>query len=225
MRDIKAILKLSTPALAAALFMTACTKTEEAPPPVPSPVPPQSESTKPSPAATPPAAQPTGSTPSTPSITAPTAPTAPPTAPSAALPSGNAAQVAAAIETAYISNPEFNSRVEQIYKLADAGTPQAIASLGRLFHMEKETDLKTEIVDSLFDIDGQDDRKAALFAAAAGADQPKEVRESAIDGLEDIEAKYALPILQGLLADPDEDIRDAAKDAIEMLQTQATPPK
>jgi HEAT repeat protein len=48
---------------------------------------------------------------------------------------------------------------------------------------------------------------------------PTEVRQSAIDGLIDLEDQRVIPILNGLLNDPDEDIRDGAKDALEMLQT------
>jgi hypothetical protein len=132
--------------------------------------------------------------------------------------STEAAKQVGALENAYLANTEFPQRVENIYKITDLGTPEAIAALGRLFQAEKEVDLKTEILDSLFDIDGLDDKKAALLAAGAGADQPKDVRESAIDGLTDLAPKYALPILQALVSDQDQEIRDLAKDAIEQLQ-------
>jgi hypothetical protein len=210
MRVNKAILKLSMPALAVALLFTACSKSEELPPPPPSPSPEKSESSKPSPStATVPSPKPAATV--APSVTSVPSTTA-------AAPTGTPSQVADALETVYIANPDFTARVDTIYKLTDEGTPEAIASLGRLFHAEKDPDLKTEILDSLFDVDGQDERKAALLSAGAGADQAKEVRLSAIDGLEDVDAKYALPILQALASDPDEEIRDAAKDAIEMLQ-------
>jgi hypothetical protein len=209
MREINAILKLTAVATGMAVILSACSKNEEAPPPAPPSVPAKSEPAKPTSAE--------AHVPQKPTVTS--APQVQPFAQATPMPSGSPAQVAATLENAYISNPDFSARVEQIYKLTDAGTPEAIASLGRLFHMEKDNDLKVEILDSLFDIDGQDERKAALFSAGAGADQPKEVRQSSIDGLEDIDSKYALPILQALLGDPDEEIRDAAKDAIEMLQT------
>lgn len=203
MRQTQKLLNRCAPVLAIAV-LAACSKQEpsSSPPPEPPPTVSQPAPVSPSPAA--PTARPpatvtnTGATPAR---------------------SSNPAEEAAALERQYISNPDFSARVETIYKLTDAGTPEAIASLGRLFQMEKDNDLKTEILDSLFDIDGQDNNKAAILAFAVSSTQPKEVRESAIDALEDIDAKYALPILQGLLADPDEEIRDAAKDAIEMLQS------
>jgi hypothetical protein len=203
MRHMHNILKLCAPAVAAAL-LTACSKPEKTSTPPPEPPPTVSQPASPASPATPATAKPP--------VTAPV-PRATPGK------SSHPAEEAAALEREYVANPDFSARVETIYKLTDAGTPEAIASLGRLFQMEKDNDLKTEILDSLFDIDGQDNNKAALLGFAVSPSQPKEVRESAIDALEDIDAKYALPILQGLLADPDEEIRDAAKDAIEMLQT------
>jgi HEAT repeat protein len=129
------------------------------------------------------------------------------------------------LENSYKSNLDFSTRVDVIYKLSDIGTAEAISVLGRLFHLEHDTDLRVEILDSLFDFEGSDDKKAAIFAAGAAAGQPKEVREAAIDGLGDIEPHLAIPILQALLSDPDEEIRDDAKDAIEQLQSQMAQPK
>ena len=77
------------------------------------------------------------------------------------------------------------------------------------------------MLNSLFDIEGQDDKTAALLAAGVATNQPKDVRDAAIDALGDIEAKRAVPILQSILSDPDEDIREHAKDVIEQVQTQA----
>jgi HEAT repeat protein len=193
------------------LGLAACSKQEESAPAAPSPAP-----------ATPPQkVEP--AKPSTPAV-APAPSKAPFNAQASLESSENPAQAAAALENAYTSNQDFTARVETIYKLSDAGTPQALAALGRLFHMEKDPDLKTEILDSLFDIDGQDEGKAALLAAGAGSDQPKDVRQSAIDGLEDVKPEIAMPILKTLTSDPDPDISEAAKDALESLQLQQANP-
>jgi predicted small lipoprotein YifL len=124
------------------------------------------------------------------------------------------------LETEYINKPDFSERVRIIYKLSDSGTPEALASLGRIFHMEKDPDLKVEVLDSLFDIDGQDQSKAALLAQGAGPDQDRDVRESAIDGLTDIDPRIALPILQAMVNDPDPEIRELVRDAIEQVQAE-----
>jgi hypothetical protein len=212
--------KLALPAFLSVAILIGCSKTEEEPaPPVTPPVKkstpaPPTDSVKPKP--TTPAVRPTvpPSKSVMPPLTKPVAPPAPTLSPA------EAAREIAALESTYVATPDFSKRVQTIYKISDLGTPEAITVLGRLFHQEKDSDLKTEVIDSLFDIDGLDERKIAILTAGAGADQPKNVRESAIDALGDIEAKYALPILQSLASDPDEDIRDAAKDQIEMLQAE-----
>ncbi len=204
MQTLKAFLRLTTPALVAAALLGACSKQEEPQAPAETPA---TKHIEPAPV------PPTSITP------VPVKPAAP--APSIFTPppaTGNPAQEVATLETGYISSPDFSARVETIYMLTDLGTAQAIAALGRLFHMEKDPELRTEMLDALFDIDGQDENKAALLAAGAGPDQPKEVRLSAIDALEDVDAKLALPILRSLASDPDPEISDTAKSAIETLQ-------
>ena len=124
------------------------------------------------------------------------------------------------LEKNYLANPDFTERVQVIFQLSDLGTADSLVVLGRIFHKEQDPDLRIQILNSLFDIEGQDDKKAVLLAAGAATNQPKEVREAAIDALGDIEAKRALPILQAMLDDADEDIREHAKDTIEQIQTQ-----
>ena len=206
MDNIRASWKISLAAALVAAVVVGCGKSEEVKPPAPAPAPVrQTEPAKPaSPVAKPMAAP---------------APK-PAVAPSVQAPADELPQKPAALEAAYAANPDFSKRVEVIYKISDLGTPEAITSLGRLFQGEKDPDLKTEILDSLSDVDGLDDRKVAILTTAAGADQPKDVRQSAIDGLGELEPKYALPILQSLVSDPDEEIQDAAKDQIEQLQSE-----
>jgi hypothetical protein len=206
MRHLRMTTKLFVPMLATALVFAACSKQETPPEQKPEPSKPEAGKTTETPKpATAPAASPSVAK-----------PTMPPT--SMPQPSADATKAATDLESSYVSNPDFSVRVQVIYKLSDLATPEAISALGRVFQTEKDPDLRTEVLDSLYDIDGLDDKKAVVLAAGAAADQPKEVRESAIDGLGDIDAKQALPILQALLNDPDPEIREAAKDAIEQLQ-------
>ena len=212
----KMTVKLFGPTLAAILMFAACSKQEPQPERKPEPPKPVANKTVevPKPVAAPPA---------TVSATKPPPPTAPPAQP--VVPSSvDVAQQAAQLESSYVSNPDFSARVQLIYKLSDLDSVAAVSSLGRIFQMEKDPDLRIEVLDSLYDIEGSDDKKAAILAAGAAADQPKEVRESAIDGLSDLDPKKALPILQALVSDRDEDIREAAKDAIEQLQSDMNNP-
>jgi hypothetical protein len=124
----------------------------------------------------------------------------------------------AAQETSYQTNTEFAAKVEAIFKISDIGSPGSLTALGRLFAQEKDPELRAELLAALGDIQGLDERKAALLAAGAAADQPRNVRQAAIDGLTLIDAKRSLPLLQALSSDADEEIREAAKDAIQIVQ-------
>ena len=137
-----------------------------------------------------------------------------------------AAKEIATAEKEYRDNADFTKRVESVFKIADAGTGEAVPALGRLFASETDADLKTQIVDALTSIDGQDDQKLALLSAAVGASQPKDVREAAIDALTDLESpEKGIPILQSLASDPDSEIRDDVKDALEVVQATTTATK
>jgi len=128
-------------------------------------------------------------------------------------------QEIANLELEYMTNTEFSARAEVIYRISDVGTPGAIPALGRVFSMESDPELKTEVLSLLADIDNQDDQKLAILYAAVGADQPKEVREAAIDAVTDLESpQRGLLILQSLANDPDPEIREDVKDAIEQVQ-------
>ena len=127
-------------------------------------------------------------------------------------------QEIANLELAYVTNTEFSARAEVIYKISDVGTPGAIPALGRVFSMESDPELKTEVLSLLADIDNQDEQKIAILSVAVGADQPKEVREAAIDAITDLGSpQRGLLILQSLANDPDSEIRDDVKDAIEQV--------
>jgi hypothetical protein len=128
------------------------------------------------------------------------------------------------LETDYQNTPDFQKRVTLIYELSsnDDGA-DVIDALAHLFLNEKDQELKIELVNSLSDVDGQNDKKLAILSTAMRADEPKEVRLEAIDGMGDVEDKRGIQILQGFLNDPDEDIKQAAQDTIEQLQNVPAP--
>jgi hypothetical protein len=135
------------------------------------------------------------------------------------------AQLAAQVkklEEDYKDTPDLQKRVSIIFDLSSNESTGAVDAVGRLFLNEKEQDLKIELIDSLNDIDGQNDKKLAILNSGLRADQPKEVRMEAIDAIGDVEDKRGIQVLQVYAADPDEEIRDAVKDAIEQLQTATT---
>lgn len=216
MDTFRHILKLSAVATLSALVLTGCGQKAEEEAPLPPPQPKKVERPKETPTvAVTPAVKPPVVVPANPKP-------APAPFPPKLIPQAPPEESVAQIVNGYQNKTDYSERVQQIYKLSDIGSAEAIVALGRLFQAEKDNDLKIEILDSMFDIDGLEDRKAALLGAGASADQPKEVRESAIDGLTDLDPKFSIPILNALVSDPDEDIRELAKDSIDQLQTQNT---
>ena len=156
---------------------------------------------------------------SAPDTTAPVAPEVPTEDSPAAL----SAQVKQ-FEADYQGTLDFQKRVVIIYNLSSVESPDTIDTIGRLFLNEKDKELKIELVNSLLDIEGENDKKLAILGSAIRADQPKDVRLEGIDGMGDTEDKRAIQVLQGLLTDPDEDVRQNAQDTIDQLQTDVTPP-
>jgi HEAT repeat protein len=59
--------------------------------------------------------------------------------------------------------------------------------------------------------------KLPILAAATNPNQSQEVRTAAIDSLADLDEPGALQMLQGLTNDPDPQIREAAKTALQSL--------
>src|SRR6266404_5057545 len=151
------------------------------------------------------------------------------TAPSAAIvpqedsPAESAAELKQ-YEADYQNTSDFQKRVVIIYNLSSVDSPDTIDTIGRLFLNEKDKELKVELVNSLLDIDGQNDKKLAILSNAVRGDQPKDVRLQGIDGMGDTEDKRAIQILQGMLTDADEDVKEAAQDTIDQLQADVAQP-
>ena len=106
---------------------------------------------------------------------------------------------------------------EHLAGLADKGVNKGdiARALGSMFAMENSAIIKTSILDELDALGGS----SVLEQVSVGLlpDQPLEVRDEAISILHDLGDKRAISNLQPLLTDPDENIRDAARDAINSL--------
>lgn len=102
-------------------------------------------------------------------------------------------------------------------KLADAGVPkpQIASGLGYLFRDETSVEVKTDILNEL----GNLEDPSAYDPIVAGLDrhQPDEVHAAAIDALDYLGDKRAIPLIQPFLTDRDEDVRDAAQSTIDSL--------
>jgi hypothetical protein len=105
----------------------------------------------------------------------------------------------------------------EMAKLADAGVPkpQIASALGDLFRDENSTEVKTDILNEL----GNLEDPSAYDQIAAGLDQhqPDEVHAAAIEELDSLGDKRAIPLIQPFLTDRDDDVRNTAQSAIDSL--------
>jgi hypothetical protein len=123
------------------------------------------------------------------------------------------------LEKEYLATTNTDARLDLIMDIAEMPGPEAVKALTRLFEQEKDMDLKVDLLDSLLGIEGAKEEKLIMLTMGARQGLPVEVRQSAIDGLIDLDDQRVIPILNGLLNDPDAEIREGAQDAIEMIQT------
>lgn len=123
------------------------------------------------------------------------------------------------LEKEYVATTNRDTRLDLMMDISDAPGPEAVQALARLFVIETDPDLKVDLLDSLLGIEGQVEEKLKMLTLGTQKGLPTDVRQSAIDGLIDLDDQRVIPVLNGLLNDPDEDIREGAKDALEMLQS------
>jgi hypothetical protein len=128
------------------------------------------------------------------------------------------------LEKDYATATNRDTRLDIMMDIAESPGPEAVKALTRLFEAETDAELKIDLLDSLLGIDGYKDEKLIMLTMGARPGLPSDVRQSAIDGLIDLEDPRAVPILNGLLNDPDPEIREGAKDALEILQSEPPAP-
>jgi HEAT repeat protein len=109
--------------------------------------------------------------------------------------------------------------VENLADLIDKGFDRndIAKALVSMFAMEQSAAIKSSILDELEALD-----PPTLFERVTPAllpNQPLEVRDEAIAILKDLGDKRAISALQPFLADPDDDIREEAEDAITHLNS------
>ena len=109
--------------------------------------------------------------------------------------------------------------VEQLPDFVDEGLSKdrVAKALSSLFATEQSSDIKVLILDELEALDTPS--LMSQVTPALSADQPSDVRDEAITILNDLGDKSAIAILQPLLSDADEDIREEAQDAINHLNS------
>jgi hypothetical protein len=128
------------------------------------------------------------------------------------------------LEKDYASATNRDTRLDIMMDIAETPGADAVRALTRLFEIENDTDLKIDLLDSLLGIDGFKEEKLIMLTLGARQGLSSEIRQSAIDGLIDLDDARVIPVLNGLLNDPDEEIREGAQDALEMIQSAQNQP-
>jgi len=108
----------------------------------------------------------------------------------------------------------------EMRKLEDAGVPkpQIASALGDLFRDENSTEVKADILNELGNL--EDPSTYDQIVAGLDQHQPDEVHTAAIEELDSLGDKRAIPLIQPFLTDRDEDVRNAAQSATDSLNDQ-----
>jgi len=135
-------------------------------------------------------------------------------------------QTASTLQQKFFNTENPNERREIVFALGDLNSVEATAVLGTLFQNERDEKLKIDILATIEQMEVPDSHKVSIMIAAARPEQPQEVREEAIDVLADLEDPAVLPMLQMLTSDPNAEIRQAAKEALDDITqpNEETPP-
>lgn len=96
-------------------------------------------------------------------------------------------------------------------------TPAAVDTLRQLYIIEREPDVKMDIVVGLSDSKKPETREArfGLVVMALAPGQPKDIRELAAQMLVDFDDPRAVSLLQQFSQDADPDMREAVQEALE----------
>jgi len=108
-------------------------------------------------------------------------------------------------------------RAELVDEIWNLDTPAAVDVLRQLFLIERELDVKIDIVSGLTESKKPETRESrfGLVVMALAPGQPKDLRELAAQILVDFDDPRALSLLQQYSQDADPEMREAAQEALE----------
>lgn len=123
-----------------------------------------------------------------------------------------------AIERRYPTLTDPVERFDAINALAGAPAAEAVPAIGRLVAFEKDPELRAALIESLSDFDEEVAARLAILSPLVGnAAEPEEVREAALDCLDLIDDRAAIPVWQKLVDNADETVREIARARLEEL--------
>ena len=123
----------------------------------------------------------------------------------------------ATLEKKYQAAQSFDDRFDVVLAIGKVGNAEAVQMLEQLFRTEKNSEVRTELINALIDIGGCKDEKLALLRQGIAADQAADTREAALDGLVDLVDARALALLKELTTDPNEQVRSVAQQNYALL--------
>lgn len=129
---------------------------------------------------------------------------------------------AVSLQEKFLATSDVNERKNIIHALGELDSGEAIDIIYRLFQVERAEEMKLDMLETVEEMEVEDARKIPIMAAGVQADQPQEVRETAIDVLADFTDPAATQLLQGLMNDANPEIREAATAALQ--SNTETPP-
>lgn len=121
----------------------------------------------------------------------------------------------ASLQQKFLNARNSDERQDIVHEIGELNTTQAMAVLGRLLQIEREADVKLDILGTIEGMEVENATKISILAGAVRPEQPEDVREFAIDALANLDEPGAVQILQGLTNDRNSAIRDAAKEALQ----------
>jgi HEAT repeat protein len=134
------------------------------------------------------------------------------------------AQTAGSLRQKFLNAQDSNERTAILQALGELENAEAMTVLGFLFQNERDEQLKLDMLATVEQMEVANAPKMPIVTAALRPEQPQSVREAAIDALVDLDEPGALQMLQSLTTDPNPEIRDAAKDALQSaMETKQRP--
>jgi HEAT repeat protein len=124
-------------------------------------------------------------------------------------------ETAISLQQKFLSTSDINERENIVHYLGELHSAEAIDIIYRLFQLERAEEVKLDMLGTVERMEIEDAHKIPIMATALQPDQPQEVRETGIDVLADFTDPGAIQLLQNLMNDPNPDIREAAKEALQ----------
>ena len=124
------------------------------------------------------------------------------------------------ITQSYAQTPPFEDKLELIERLREMPSPATFRVATQLFAAEEDPELQGFLLDAVMSMEelGLAEEQLAFLADSLRRQWPNEVRVRLVDSMVDLADRRAIPLLEPLVNDPDEEVRAAAVGGLEILR-------